>query len=107
MASVEKEKGVNHMEYIAILIPVAVAVLMSIPGILSYRGQRRRELVDVAARYEDLLNKQITRSASLQAQLDKAEEIADEKDKRLGAMVWHVTRLKAQLVNANIIPVEE
>jgi hypothetical protein len=80
------------------LVPILVALVMAVPGILAWRSQSAKDFGEVAERYRNLALSESERCEELEKEADRLE---DENR----ALLRYVRKLKAQLVMANMEPV--
>ena len=107
MDAVRKKARITPMDNLTVLVPVLIAIIMSVPGILQLRRQVKGDAADVAMKYQELLSKQIGRCEILEATVETLEKKLDALEAETKRAQWRIKRLEAQLISAGIEPVEE
>lgn len=82
-----------------VIVPILVALVMAVPGLLAWRSQSAKDFGEVAEKLQKIAGEAIDRCNGLELENDRLND-ENRKLKR------YVTKLKAQLVMANIEPVE-
>ena len=90
-----------------IWIPIVVAIIMAIPGILTFYNQNRKDSLAAAAQYKEMHQDELTRRREAEAACDEKDERIDQLEKEVRQSRHYIKRLQTQLTYHSIEPLEE
>ena len=88
-------------------LPIILAVIAAIPGILGLWRQLKKDTVEAAAQYAEMLSDELAKRRAAERSCDDIQELLNDCKDRLERKEKYVRRLRAQLELHGIDPVSE
>jgi len=90
-----------------IWLPIILAIIAAIPGLFGLWRQLRKDSVDAAAQYAQMLSDEIMKRRTAEQSCDDIQDLLNDCKDRIERKEKYIRRLRAQLELHGIDPVSE